>query len=114
MRLRSRPRAKPAPAKPEPAPYGGYRDRATHGVAVNLNAEHLDAMGERCLALAAGDLEADDPKQRGIARSLLAGALRDWCEQIATGADDTPLNRHLVQVGLGQVDWDGIAGRVIA
>lgn len=114
MRLRSRPRPKPAPTKPQPAPYDSYRDRATHGVAVNLNAEHLDAMGERCLALAAGDYEADGAKHRAIARSLLAGALRDWCEEIASSPGDTPLNRHLVQVGLGQVDWDGIAGRVIA
>jgi hypothetical protein len=101
------------PPAPDDAWLDGWPNLATAGVAANLNSEHLDAVMAACLALAERDYGATGPNGRAIARSLLAGALRDWCDQIATAGDITPLAELLVQVGLAEVDWDELARRKI-
>jgi len=109
--LNIKPRAaRSAPrAKPEPLPHDGYPDSATANVAHCLP---RDLAAE----LWAGLLASDTYQQADHARRvrLLACALDKWCETMIEPRTLKPLHTIIVCAGLGAIDWQAIARRVIA
>jgi hypothetical protein len=107
-RRAKRPRARPVPA--QAVENGGYPDTATWAVAVMLDDASVRIMASEARGEAACYPTANS---EALAVTLLAIELAQHARAVVAPEGLPVLARHLVEVGIGGVDWDAIARKAL-